>query len=109
MLLFLVASYSDAQILDVVDGGSKDVTDSESDPKQTADTCLRELTGKASFGCIKSVLGPVLQHADLHRLWVPSHIAEEIFRYLLALVILFVCLLRIPFRTTVCLYYCGTS
>uniref|UniRef100_A0A915LBY3 Uncharacterized protein n=1 Tax=Romanomermis culicivorax TaxID=13658 RepID=A0A915LBY3_ROMCU len=38
-------------------------------PLSLADSCLRELIGKASFGNMKGVLQPVLNHFDNHRLW----------------------------------------
>lgn len=41
----------------------------EETPYSLADSCLRELIGKATFGNMKCVLQPVLNHFDYHRLW----------------------------------------
>ncbi|VDP05717.1 unnamed protein product [Soboliphyme baturini] len=48
---------------------------SEDSPFTLADACLRELVSKATFGNIKSVLGPTLSHCDYHKLWVPPSFA----------------------------------
>lgn len=53
-----------------------------SEGSQMAETCLRELIGRAAFGHVKGVVGPVLNHLDLHRLWPPSDMAYQIFRIL---------------------------
>lgn len=47
----------------------------ELNPCTLAETCLREVTGRATFGNIKAVLQPVLKHLDNHRLWVPNDFA----------------------------------
>ncbi|KAB0805530.1 hypothetical protein PPYR_02500 [Photinus pyralis] len=48
-----------------------------------AETCMRELVGRASFGHIRAVLKPVLRHFDLHKLWVPNQFAIHIFRVIM--------------------------
>ncbi|XP_049763760.1 protein EFR3 homolog cmp44E isoform X1 [Schistocerca cancellata] len=53
------------------------------DPPALAETCMRELVGKASFGHIRSVLRPVLRHLDLHELWVPNQFAIHTFRIIM--------------------------
>lgn len=53
-----------------------------SEGSQMAETCLRELVGRAAFGHVKGVVGPVLNHLDLHRLWPPSDFAYQCFRIL---------------------------
>ncbi|KAG8231136.1 hypothetical protein J437_LFUL009841 [Ladona fulva] len=54
-----------------------------SDPPTLAETCMRELVGRASFGHIRSVLRPVLRHLDLHELWVPNLFAIHTFRIIM--------------------------
>ncbi|KAI5734090.1 hypothetical protein M8J77_002278 [Diaphorina citri] len=53
-----------------------------SDGSQMAETCLRELIGRAAFGHVKGVVGPVLNHLDMHRLWPPKDFAYQVFRIL---------------------------
>lgn len=53
------------------------------DPPMLAETCMRELVGRASFGHIRAVLKPVLRHFDLHKLWVPNEFAIHTFRIIM--------------------------
>lgn len=53
------------------------------DPPTLAESCMRELVGRASFGHIKSVLRPVLRHLDLHKLWVPNEFAIHTFKIIM--------------------------
>lgn len=53
------------------------------DPPTLAESCLRELVGRASFGHIRSVLRPVLKHFELHGLWVPNQFAIHTFRIIM--------------------------
>lgn len=57
--------------------------DDRQDPPTLAETCMRELVGRASFGHIKSVLRPVLRHLDLHKLWVPNEFAIHSFKIIM--------------------------
>ncbi|XP_077991157.1 protein EFR3 homolog B-like isoform X1 [Glandiceps talaboti] len=61
---------------------SKQTADDEQ-PSGVAETCLRDLTCRAAFGNIKSVLKPVLSHLDLHELWVPSSFAVRCFKIIM--------------------------
>lgn len=61
---------------------SNDGTELES-PPSLAESCLRELVGRASFGHIRSVLRPVLQHLDLYELWVPNDFAIHTFKVIM--------------------------
>ncbi|KAK0178073.1 hypothetical protein PV328_002054 [Microctonus aethiopoides] len=54
-----------------------------SDPPQFAETCMRELVGRASFGHIRCVIRPVLRHLDNHQLWVPNYFAIHTFRIIM--------------------------
>ncbi|CAK9832725.1 Protein EFR3 homolog cmp44E [Anthophora retusa] len=58
-------------------------TEERSDPPQFAETCMRELVGRASFGHIRCVIRPVLRHLDNHKLWVPNYFAIHTFRIIM--------------------------
>lgn len=58
-------------------------TEERSDPPQFAETCMRELVGRASFGHIRCVIRPVLRHLDNHDLWVPNYFAIHTFRIIM--------------------------
>ncbi|XP_043276805.1 protein EFR3 homolog cmp44E isoform X2 [Venturia canescens] len=58
-------------------------TEERSDPPQFAETCMRELVGRASFGHIRCVIRPVLRHLDNHQLWVPNFFAIHTFRIIM--------------------------
>ncbi|CAG9855837.1 unnamed protein product [Phyllotreta striolata] len=62
-----------------IDAGPEDALD----PPMLAETCLRELVGRASFGHIRAVLRPVFRHFDLHKLWVPNQFAIHTFRIIM--------------------------
>ncbi|XP_055385800.1 protein EFR3 homolog cmp44E isoform X2 [Condylostylus longicornis] len=51
-----------------------------SSPPILAESVLRELVSRASFGHIRAVLKPLLTHLDRHELWVPNHFAIHTFR-----------------------------
>lgn len=51
-----------------------------SSPPVLAESVLRELVSRASFGHIRSVLKPLLTHLDSHELWVPNQFAVHTFR-----------------------------
>ncbi|KAJ8963209.1 hypothetical protein NQ318_018675 [Aromia moschata] len=66
------------------DEGTVDVVSEDNlDPPMLAETCLRELVGRASFGHIRAVLRPVLKHFDHHKLWVPNQFAIHTFRIIM--------------------------
>lgn len=56
---------------------------SEDIPKLLADSCLRELVNKVSYGNMKSVLHPLQNHFDAHNLWVPSDFAVSCFKLIM--------------------------
>ncbi len=55
----------------------------EKDPAALAESCFRELVGRASFGHVKSVIRPVLGHFDLHSLWTSKSFAIKCFRLIM--------------------------
>ncbi|CAH0551687.1 unnamed protein product [Brassicogethes aeneus] len=68
----------------IKDPGTTDITPEDTtDPPMLAETCMRELVGRASFGHIRAVLQPVLRHFDLHELWVPNQFAIHTFRIIM--------------------------
>lgn len=54
------------------------------EPGVLADTCIRELVGRAAFGNVGSLLKPVLRHLDQHGLWVPNEFAVHTFRIIIS-------------------------
>lgn len=58
-------------------------TNENDTPPHLAESCLRELVGRASFGHIRSVVRPALRHLDLHELWVPNHFAIHTFQIIM--------------------------
>nr|XP_024214144.1 protein EFR3 homolog cmp44E isoform X1 [Halyomorpha halys] len=63
--------------------GTRDDRD-PNEPGVLADTCIRELVGRASFGHVGSLLRPVLRHLDQHSLWVPNEFAVHTFRIIMS-------------------------
>lgn len=59
------------------------VDSEEKDPAVLAESCFRELVGRASFGHVKSVIRPVLRHFDLHNLWITKSFAIHCFRLIM--------------------------
>lgn len=48
-----------------------------------AESCLRELTGRGTFGNIPAILKPALKHFDYHKLWVPNNFAVHAFKVIM--------------------------
>lgn len=58
-------------------------TNTEEDPASLAESCLRELINRASYGNIKSIINPALTHFDKSDLWVPNDFAQKVFKIVL--------------------------
>lgn len=58
-------------------------SNNEEDPASLAESCLRELINRASYGNIKSVINPALTHFDKSELWVPNEFALKVFKVIL--------------------------
>lgn len=58
-------------------------SNTEEDPASLAESCLRELINRASYGNIKSIINPALTHFDKSELWVPNEFALKVFRIIL--------------------------
>uniref|UniRef100_A0A5S6QHJ9 Uncharacterized protein n=1 Tax=Trichuris muris TaxID=70415 RepID=A0A5S6QHJ9_TRIMR len=71
--------YANLDNTDTTDQSSLSAVDNDDRPYQLADSCLRELIGKASFGNMKNALLPAANHFDLHHLWTPPKFAMSIF------------------------------
>uniref|UniRef100_A0A8C2CN41 EFR3 homolog A (S. cerevisiae) n=1 Tax=Cyprinus carpio TaxID=7962 RepID=A0A8C2CN41_CYPCA len=72
----------------------QDNEDSESDiqpanvtadenPASLAESCFRELLGRAAYGNMNNAVHPVLVHLDNHRLWDPNDFAVSCFRIIM--------------------------
>lgn len=63
-------------------GGTREEVNEEqpSTPPLLAESVLRELVSRASFGHIKDVLKPLLMHLDHHQLWIPHEFAIHTFK-----------------------------
>lgn len=63
------------------DGTREDAVDDHlSTPPTLGEAVLRELVSRASFGHIKDVLRPLLNHLDHHQLWVPYEFPIHTFK-----------------------------
>ncbi|XP_026325443.1 protein EFR3 homolog cmp44E-like, partial [Hyposmocoma kahamanoa] len=80
-LLYNMQSAEKYETVSCMDTDTRDGV--EEDPPKLAEACLRELVGRASFGHIRSVLGPVLTHFDRHELWVPNDFAVHTFKIIM--------------------------
>ena len=56
---------------------------SEEEPFNFAESILREIVSRASFGNVRSAIAPVLLHLDSANLWRPSEFAIRCFRIIL--------------------------
>ncbi|KAG5346289.1 EFR3 protein, partial [Acromyrmex charruanus] len=79
----LLYNMQNSRYADKEDTTPNSPTEERSDPPQFAETCMRELIGRASFGHIRCVIRPVLRHLDNHHLWVPNYFAIHTFRIIM--------------------------
>uniref|UniRef100_A0A1B6CQ90 Protein EFR3 homolog cmp44E n=1 Tax=Clastoptera arizonana TaxID=38151 RepID=A0A1B6CQ90_9HEMI len=78
----LLYNMQDSRYLET-EASSPEPGDEKNSPPSLAETCIRELVGRASFGHVRCVLKPVLRHLDLHGLWVPNQFAIHTFRIIM--------------------------
>uniref|UniRef100_A0A8C2H3H0 EFR3 homolog A (S. cerevisiae) n=1 Tax=Cyprinus carpio TaxID=7962 RepID=A0A8C2H3H0_CYPCA len=52
-------------------------------PASLAESCFRELLGRAAYGNMNNAVHPVLVHLDNHRLWDPNDFAVSCFRIIM--------------------------
>ncbi|XP_048084166.1 protein EFR3 homolog A [Alosa alosa] len=55
----------------------------EENPASLAESCFRELLGRAAYGNMNNAVRPVLVHLDNHRLWDPNEFAVSCFRIIM--------------------------
>ena len=58
-------------------------SNTDEDLASLAESCLRELISRASYGNIKSIINPALTHFDKSELWVPNEFALKVFKVIL--------------------------
>uniref|UniRef100_UPI00398E72E0 protein EFR3 homolog A isoform X4 n=1 Tax=Pristiophorus japonicus TaxID=55135 RepID=UPI00398E72E0 len=54
--------------------------DKEENPAALAESCFRELLGRAAYGNMNNAIRPVLVHLDNHHLWDPNAFAVSCFK-----------------------------
>nr|XP_061795239.1 protein EFR3 homolog A-like isoform X1 [Nerophis lumbriciformis] len=59
------------------------VQDGEENPSTLAESCFRELLGRAAYGNMNNAVRPVLVHLDNHHLWEPNEFAVSCFRIIM--------------------------
>ncbi|XP_056266489.1 protein EFR3 homolog A isoform X2 [Pseudoliparis swirei] len=57
--------------------------DGEENPAALAESCFRELLGRAAYGNMDNAVRPVLVHLDNHQLWDPNEFAVSCFRIIM--------------------------
>uniref|UniRef100_A0A8D3DCB7 Protein EFR3 homolog A n=1 Tax=Scophthalmus maximus TaxID=52904 RepID=A0A8D3DCB7_SCOMX len=57
--------------------------DGEENPAALAESCFRELLGRAAYGNMNNAVRPVLVHLDNHNLWDPNEFAVSCFRIIM--------------------------
>ncbi|KAM9719902.1 LOW QUALITY PROTEIN: protein EFR3 homolog A [Menidia menidia] len=57
--------------------------DGEENPAALAESCFRELLGRAAYGNMNNAVRPVLVHLDNHHLWDPNDFAVSCFRIIM--------------------------
>ncbi|KAJ8337290.1 hypothetical protein SKAU_G00385100 [Synaphobranchus kaupii] len=55
----------------------------DENPTALAESCFRELLGRAAYGNMNNAVRPVLVHLDNHRLWDPNEFAVSCFRIIM--------------------------
>uniref|UniRef100_A0A8C9WFQ7 Protein EFR3 homolog A n=1 Tax=Scleropages formosus TaxID=113540 RepID=A0A8C9WFQ7_SCLFO len=58
-------------------------TERDENPAALAESCFRELLGRAAYGNMNNALRPVLVHLDNHGLWDPNEFAVSCFRIIM--------------------------
>ncbi|XP_037131173.1 protein EFR3 homolog A isoform X2 [Syngnathus acus] len=57
--------------------------DGNENPAALAESCFRELLGRAAYGNMNNAVRPVLVHLDNHNLWDPNEFAVSCFRIIM--------------------------
>ncbi|XP_076412098.1 protein EFR3 homolog A isoform X5 [Peromyscus maniculatus bairdii] len=62
---------------------SPSAADKEENPAVLAESCFRELLGRATFGNMNNAVRPVFAHLDYHKLWDPNEFAVHCFKIIM--------------------------
>uniref|UniRef100_A0A5F9DRP4 Protein EFR3 homolog A n=1 Tax=Oryctolagus cuniculus TaxID=9986 RepID=A0A5F9DRP4_RABIT len=62
---------------------SPSAADKEENPAVLAESCFRELLGRATFGNMNNAVRPVFAHLDHHKLWDPNEFAVHCFKIIM--------------------------
>ncbi|XP_077581020.1 protein EFR3 homolog A isoform X2 [Stigmatopora nigra] len=84
----MLFNMQDAEDLDRVGAGLPSTPcaaaqDGEENPSTLAESCFRELLGRAAYGNMNNAVRPVLVHLDNHHLWEPNEFAVSCFRIIM--------------------------
>uniref|UniRef100_A0A8C9ZNA4 Protein EFR3 homolog A n=1 Tax=Sander lucioperca TaxID=283035 RepID=A0A8C9ZNA4_SANLU len=66
-----------------ISGPAPTPQDGEENPAALAESCFRELLGRAAYGNMNNAVRPVLVHLDNHHLWDPNEFAVSCFRIIM--------------------------
>ncbi|XP_077470633.1 protein EFR3 homolog A isoform X2 [Stigmatopora argus] len=84
----MLFNMQDAEDLDRVGAGHPSTPcavaqDGDENPSTLAESCFRELLGRAAYGNMNNAVRPVLVHLDNHHLWEPNEFAVSCFRIIM--------------------------
>uniref|UniRef100_A0A4W6CKQ9 Protein EFR3 homolog A n=1 Tax=Lates calcarifer TaxID=8187 RepID=A0A4W6CKQ9_LATCA len=77
----MLFNMQDSEDLDSTPSGTGQ--DGEENPAALAESCFRELLGRAAYGNMNNAVRPVLVHLDNHHLWDPNEFAVSCFRIIM--------------------------
>uniref|UniRef100_A0A8C9ZSI6 Protein EFR3 homolog A n=1 Tax=Sander lucioperca TaxID=283035 RepID=A0A8C9ZSI6_SANLU len=72
-----------SMLFNMQDSEDLDSQDGEENPAALAESCFRELLGRAAYGNMNNAVRPVLVHLDNHHLWDPNEFAVSCFRIIM--------------------------
>ncbi|KAH0617435.1 hypothetical protein JD844_015634 [Phrynosoma platyrhinos] len=62
---------------------SPSIREKEENPSALAESCFRELLGRATYSNMNHAVRPVFAHLDHHRLWDPNEFAISVFKIIM--------------------------
>lgn len=72
-----------SMLFNMQDNDDLDRGGGEENPASLAESCFRELLGRAAYGNMNNAVRPVLVHLDNHHLWDPNEFAVSCFRIIM--------------------------
>uniref|UniRef100_A0A4W4GQH2 Protein EFR3 homolog A n=1 Tax=Electrophorus electricus TaxID=8005 RepID=A0A4W4GQH2_ELEEL len=72
-----------SMLFNMQDNNDLDRGGGEENPASLAESCFRELLGRAAYGNMNNAVRPVLVHLDNHHLWDPNEFAVSCFRIIM--------------------------